>query len=94
MEKTDVVIPTRGEPSLQSCLRAVTKNVLFNRIILIAPTKFFKDLLKDFRGLTLALPDEKNIGKIRALGLGYVTTPFYGSIDSDVLVTKRTHNRG
>lgn len=90
MEKVDVVIPTMGEPSLRCCVDSIRKNMAVNKLILVAPK--ILDSLVQFPDIEWIICDERNVGKKRALGLKRVTTPYYASIDSDVLITRKWYN--
>ena len=83
----DVVIPTRGEPSLNSCLLALEKCMRINHIILVGP-KNLQSKFKDQKDILFVPSNVTNVGKNRSLGLKYVATKYYASIDSDVIVNK------
>jgi hypothetical protein len=85
--RVDVVIPTRGEPSLSSCLQAVEKSMRTNHIILVGPRNL-QSKFKDRKRILFVPSDSTIVGKNRSLGLEYVTTKYYASIDSDVIVNK------
>ena len=78
--KVDVVIPTRNEPTLSRCIKAVRENIDVNRIILVS------DRENPLGDLNIIL-EKGNVGEARALGLQAVNTPIFASVDSDVLVT-------
>jgi len=82
----DVVIPTKGEWTLPYCVDALKKNVNLNRLIFVAPQSSL-NRIKGYADQVIVFND-KNVGKARAIGLEQVETPYYASIDSDVLVTK------
>jgi hypothetical protein len=84
--KVDVVIPTKGEWTLPYCIKAVRKNIDVNNLILVTTSKCYSTV-KNLADVCVFF-DEKNVGKARAVGLDYVETPMYASIDSDVLVTR------
>lgn len=86
--KVDVVIPTIGETSLSLCLQAIEKSMRVNRIILVGPEDL-RSRFKDWKKIMIVVSNSKNVGKKRDLGLEYVTTKYYASIDSDVIVNKR-----
>lgn len=82
--KVDVVIPTRGEPYLPSCVRHVREYVPVNNLVLVANSKA-RDVVEDLGDIVI-YDDRKNVGIARSLGLEQVQTEFYASVDSDVLL--------
>lgn len=83
----DVVIATRGEPSLSRCLLAVEKSMPINRIILVGP-KSLQSKFENQKKVLFVPSSYTSVGKNRSLGLRYVTTEYYASVDSDVIVNK------
>lgn len=83
-KKIDVVIPTKGEPSLIYCVKLTRKYVPVNNLILVASRRT-RNLVENL-GDIIIYDDRKNVGIARSLGLKEVKTEFYASIDSDVLL--------
>lgn len=87
-ERIDVVIPTMGEPSLYYCLKSVRRSMQVNKIILVCPGSAERSL-GEVGDARVVLCDESNVGRARAQGLEYVSTPYYASVDSDVIVNRK-----
>lgn len=86
----DVVVPTKGEPMLELCLKHLHKNITVNNLILIAPSNI-EDRLQNLSDVFVKF-DEKNVGAARDEGLKFVETEYYASVDADVLVTPEWFN--
>jgi cellulose synthase/poly-beta-1,6-N-acetylglucosamine synthase-like glycosyltransferase len=86
-ERIDVVIPTTGEPALHRCLKSIGENVRVNKVILVGPSSV-QLVLSETEDMKFVICDERNVGLARREGLEYVTTRFYASIDSDVIVNR------
>lgn len=59
-----------------------------NKTILVCPSNAVRSL-GDVGDVKLVLGDESNVGRARAQGLEYVSTPYYASVDSDVIVNRK-----
>lgn len=86
--KVDVLIPTTGESSLDFSLWAIEKSMSVKHIILVGPEDL-RSRFKDWENVIIVVSYVKNVGRKRFLGLEYVTTEYYASIDSDVIVNEK-----
>jgi hypothetical protein len=59
-----------------------------NKTILVCPSNVVGSL-GDVGDVKLVLGDGSNVGRARAQGLEYVSTPYYASVDSDVIVNRK-----
>jgi glycosyltransferase involved in cell wall biosynthesis len=88
--KIDVVIAVKNEASkLNICCTELLKRVPINNLIIVVGRSKDNTLETAKKYANIIVEDEnKGIGYARSLGLEKVETDYYGSIDSDVIVSR------